>query len=88
MKEAMEKHPKTRAPLTEWTFKIKSASLKNPHELRKLDNSVDVIKGKGEHDLYIFNIKEFRLIVGINFSKDCVYVKHFFTHAEYDKWCN
>mgnify|MGYP000246342484 CR=1 FL=1 len=58
LKEAMEKHPKTRAPLTEWTFKIKSASLKNPHELRKLDNSVDVIKGKGEHDLYIFNIKE------------------------------
>lgn len=40
--------------------------------------------------LYVFNIKDFRLIVGINFKRQVVYYKAILSHAEYDKglWKN
>lgn len=35
--------------------------------------------------LYVFNIKDQRLIVGINFEYQIVYYKTILSHSEYDK---
>ncbi len=36
-------------------------------------------------DLYIFNIKDHRLIAGINFKRQIIYYKTIMSHKEYDK---
>lgn len=35
--------------------------------------------------LYVFNIKDYRLIVGISFPRQVVYYKTILSHSEYDK---
>ncbi|MGD1896444.1 MAG: type II toxin-antitoxin system HigB family toxin [Phormidesmis sp.] len=35
--------------------------------------------------LYVFDIKSYRLIVGINFRKQTVYYKAILSHSQYDK---
>jgi mRNA interferase HigB len=39
------------------------------------------------YDCTIFNIggNKYRLIVGINYNRQVIYVKHVLTHKEYDK---
>ena len=36
-------------------------------------------------NLYVFNIRDYRLIVGINFKRQAIYYKAILSHPEYDK---
>jgi len=39
-------------------------------------------------EYYVFNIggNKFRLIAAIHFDRQMVFIRHVFTHREYDKW--
>jgi mRNA interferase HigB len=85
LREFWEAHPKARSPLTAWESAIKFSSPRNPAELRAVFGSADFVR-----DLTVFNIggNKFRLITGIDYRCQVVYVKHILTHTEYDegKW--
>ncbi len=79
----MEKYPDSRTALLDWITKIKAARPAHFHDLREVFNSVDVA-----YDLTIFDIggNNYRLIADVSYAVGHVYIKEFFTHAEYTQW--
>lgn len=61
----------------------KRAKWQNLAEVRQTSNSADVTGIDT-----IFNIKgnAYRLITAIHYNRQKVYIRHVFTHAEYDRW--
>ena len=82
LREFWGAHPASASSLAVWIGAIKHASPKNPGELRAIFGSVDFV-GK----LVVFNIggNKFRLIAGIDYRCQVVYVKHILTHKVYDE---
>jgi mRNA interferase HigB len=85
LKEFWEAHPEAVIPLTAWKDAIRNAKPRNPMELRSIFGSVDFVGA-----FTVFNIggNKFRLIAGMDYRCQVVYVKHILTHRKYDegKW--
>jgi mRNA interferase HigB len=76
------KHTQSETPLDSWYRVAKQAQWGNLAEVKETYPSADLV---GEY--IVFNIKgnDYRLIVGINFSNQTIYIKHILTHADYNK---
>ena len=76
-------HQEAELPLQIWRKIIESGSFSTFGELKRAFNSVDKVG-----DYYVFNIggNKFRLITAIHYNRQMVFVRHVFTHREYDKW--
>jgi mRNA interferase HigB len=77
-----EKHPDSKTPLARWYKVLDKTDFHSFAELRRAFPSVDRVD-----DLFIFNIagNRYRLITSIHFNRGKVYVRHVFTHTEYDR---
>jgi mRNA interferase HigB len=82
LREFWEKHPEAASPLTAWNNAIKHSHPRTPAELRRTFGSVDFVA-----DFAVFNIggNKFRLIAGIDYRCQVVFVKHILTHKKYDE---
>ncbi len=82
LKAFWEAHPQAVSPLTAWKDAIQQASPQNPAQLRAVFGSVDFVR-----DLTVFNIggNKYRLIAGVDYRCQIVYVKHVLTHKKYDE---
>jgi mRNA interferase HigB len=71
--------------LAAWHGAIKHASPRNPAEMRAVFSSVDFV---GEFAVFNIGGNKFRLIAGVDYRCQVVYVKHILTHKMYDegKW--
>jgi mRNA interferase HigB len=80
-----ERHSPAEAPLKAWQKLMQSNGYANWVELRNDFASADYISDRG---LTIFNIggNKYRLVTFIRYESQTVFIKHVFTHAEYDKW--
>lgn len=78
-------HPEAVSPLRAWKDGIKNSNARNPTELRAIFGSVDFV---GEFTVFNIGGNKFRLIAGIDYRSQVVYVKHILTHKKYDegKW--
>jgi len=85
LKEFWESHPEANSPLMAWLAVVKHISPRNPAELRTVFGSVDSVRA-----FAVFNIggNKFRLIAGIDYRCQVVYIKYVLTHKAYDegKW--
>lgn len=78
------KHPPAVKSLNDWCSRIRRANCTNFNELRnEISGSVDSVG----NDMYIFNIggNNYRLVAGIHFNKQIVYIRAILTHKEYDE---
>ncbi|PCE22607.1 hypothetical protein BWP39_23290 [Paraburkholderia acidicola] len=77
------KHPDAGIPLQIWRKTVEAVFFTNFAGLKRAFNAVDKVG-----DLYVFNIggNKFRLIAAVHFNVQKLYVRHVFTHKEYDKW--
>ena len=77
------KHPDAGIPLQIWGKTIEAGLFANFAGLKRVFNSVDKVG-----DFYVFNIggNKFRLIAAVHFNVQKLYVRHVYTHKEYDKW--
>lgn len=69
--------------LTSWRKIFEKTNFTDIHAIRSVLPTADFA------DPYtVFNIKgnSYRLITIIHYQYQRVYIKHFFTHAEYDQW--
>ena len=75
--------PEATVPLKVWRKLVESRDFAHFADLKAVFGSVDRV-GK----LFVFDIggNRFRLIAAIHFDRHIVYVRHVFTHAEYDRW--
>jgi mRNA interferase HigB len=76
-------HPQARAPLEAWYKTAAAATWKNFAEVRAVYSSVDNI---GQLTIFDIGGNKYRLIVAIHYNTQMIFVRHVFTHAEYDKW--
>lgn len=83
IKQFIEEHPDSEAPLKDWVTKTRAAEWKNNSDVQKTFNSADHL---GEQK-FIFNIggNNFRLAAMVWIENERVYVLKLMTHAEYDK---
>jgi len=80
--EAATRQSDLSGPLDAWYRIAKKAEWRSLEEVRRIFPSAD-----GVEKYTVFNIKgnAFRLIVEINYGTGRIYIRHVFTHAEYDK---
>ena len=83
IKEYYEREPRSRVALLYWVTVVKRAEWRNAMDVKRDFASVDAI-GKQR---FVFNIggNKYRLVVVVQFSHQCVYVRFVGTHKEYDK---
>ena len=82
IKRFTKKHVNSRAPLNAWYKIALKAQWRSFQDVKKSFQATDVYG-----QCLIFNIggNNYRLIAGINYEAQIVYIKAILTHAEYDK---
>ena len=70
-------------PLQAWRKIVESGDFANFAQLKASMNATDRVG-----DFYVFDIggNKFRVIAAIHFNRQMLFVRHVFTHAEYDQW--
>ncbi len=78
-----EDHPEATGPIWAWRQILLKGAFSNFAELKAAFNATDKV---GEY--YVFDIggNKYRLIAAIHFDRQKLFVRHVFTHKEYDKW--
>lgn len=81
--EFAAKHADAGVPLQNWRKTLEAGTFGNFAELKLAFNAVDRVGA-----FYVFDIggNKFRLIAAVHFNVQKLYVRHVFTHGEYDKW--
>ncbi len=76
------RHPTSVSALRVWFRRVRQAKWTNFAELRAEFPSADQVG-----QLIVFNIggNRFRLIASIHFNRGKVFIRHVFTHVEYDR---
>jgi mRNA interferase HigB len=73
-------HGDIKLHVTRWCQVVRNSSWQSLIDVREVYPSADSVG-----NFTVFNIKSFRLIVGIAYEEQVVYYKYLLTHAEYDK---
>jgi mRNA interferase HigB len=76
-------HPSAAGSLQAWRKTIEARDFANFAELKSVFNAADKVEM-----YYVFNIggNKYRIIAAIHFNTQIMYIRHIFTHKEYDKW--
>lgn len=76
-------HPQAGPPMQAWRKTIETNVFLNYADLKKTFNATDRARG-----FYIFDIggKKYRIVSAIHFDAQKLFVRHVFTHKEYDAW--
>jgi mRNA interferase HigB len=77
------KHTDAGLSLQSWRKVVESRGFQNFAEIKATLGATDKVG-----DFFVFNIggDKFRIIASVSFSHQKLYVRHVFTHKEYDKW--
>ncbi len=76
-------HPDAAEPLQAWRKALESRVFAHFADLKNTFGSVDKAG-----DFFVFDVggSKWRVIALLNFGKQICFVRHVFTHKEYDKW--
>ena len=79
-----EQHSDSQDALTAWHKLMTKGDYEHFADLKETFSSADYV----QPDYVIFNIKgnHYRLITRISFKYKTAWIKHVFTHSEYDDW--
>lgn len=77
------KHADAEVPLQIWRKTIEAGTFVNFAGVKRSFNATDKVGG-----FYVFDIggNKFRVVAAVHFNVQKLYVRHVFTHQEYDKW--
>ncbi len=76
-------HPAAAKPLQAWRKIVESNTFSNFSGLKSTFNSTDRVG-----TFYIFDIggNKYRIVASIHFNTQKLFIRHVFTHKEYDAW--
>jgi mRNA interferase HigB len=76
-------HPDARLPTQAWRAIVESRTFANFAEMKTAFNTIDKVG-----DYYVFDIggNKYRIVSAIHFTQQKLFIRHVFTHKEYDKW--
>jgi len=78
-----EAHPEAGASLQVWRKAIETRDFAHFAELKRAFNSVDKV---GEFHVFDIGGNKWRVITFMHFTAKVCYIKHIFTHTQYDRW--
>lgn len=70
-------------PFDVWYKIVEKGDFPNFASLRKAFNSVDSV---GNFHVFDISGNKYRIVAAIHFNRQKLYIRHVFTHTEYDKW--
>ena len=82
LREFIETHHTAKTPLVAWYTTAKKAARKNLAEVRQTYPHADIV---GERTVFNIGGNKYRLVVGINYESQVIYIKDVLTHKEYDE---
>lgn len=76
-------HPPAKGPMAAWYKVMPGATFANFASVRSVFNSADKVDR-----FTVFNVggEDYRVVVAIHFNPQKLYIRHVFTHAEYERW--
>jgi mRNA interferase HigB len=79
------KHPEVTSKIETWYRVVKAATWRHLGDVKIIYPDADQVGS-----FIVFNIKSYRLIVGVDYEKQIVFYKYFLTHSQYDReeWKN
>ena len=83
LREFWQQHADAKEPLKSWLTVTRRAKWQNLTDVRQTFNSADVV---GIYTIFKIKGNTYRLITAIHYNRQKVYIRHVFTHAEYDRW--
>jgi mRNA interferase HigB len=75
-------HPDSAAGLFQWFKEMRRANFSNIQEVRAIFPYADKV---GQFTVFNIGGNKARLIAAIHYNRKKVYIRHVFTHVEYDK---
>ncbi|SAL09525.1 mRNA interferase HigB [Caballeronia cordobensis] len=84
LEEFVDKHSAARSSLFAWYRLASKCQADDLSGLRKTFSSIDYVPPQ----YYVFDIggNNFRVIAAIHFNRQMLFVRHVFTHKQYDQW--
>lgn len=76
-------HADAALALQAWRRIIEESSFGSFAELKRTFNAIDKV---GCYCVFDIGGNKYRLIVAIHFNRQMAFIRHVFTHKEYDKW--
>ena len=76
-------HSEAAKPLQLWRKAIQDKAYPNFAALKAVFGSLDKA---GEFHVFDIGGKKYRLIADIHFNRQIVFIRHVFTHRQYDRW--
>jgi mRNA interferase HigB len=82
LRQFWHRHPDSESSLSRWFKIMQHTDFGSFEELRTTFPTADKVG-----DLIVFNIggNKYRLVTSIHFNRGKVYIRHVFTHQEYDR---
>ena len=83
LREFWEQHPPAKTPLAAWFRVLETSEFHDFASLKKAFAAADYFA-----PYTIFNVggNKYRVIAAIHYRGQRVYIRHVFTHPEYDEW--
>ncbi len=82
LRDFWARHPDAESPLRSWLRVTKRAEWQSFADLREEFPSADQV---GRFTVFNIGGNKYRLIAGIHYNRQKVYVRHILTHPDYDK---
>lgn len=85
LREFWEIHPQAKAPLSAWFRIVECGSFADFNALKATFRAADYL---APYTIFDVGGNKFRVIAVIHYDRRRVYIRHVFTHADYDRWTN
>jgi mRNA interferase HigB len=83
---AAQRYAKAAPPIHHWHTIASKARWTSLVDVRKTFPHADPVKVASGRTVTVFNLTNaYRLITAIHYNRQCVYILHVLTHAEYDR---
>jgi mRNA interferase HigB len=83
LREFWERHPPAKLPLAAWFRVFETTGFANFTALKRIFRSADYL---APYTIFDVGGNKYRVIAVIHYNRQRVYVRHVFTHSEYDEW--
>ncbi len=77
-------HPQARTPLAAWCRVLESTDFGDFNAIRSTLGSADYV---APYTVFDVGGNKYRVITVTHYNRKRVYIRHVFTHEEYDRWC-
>lgn len=76
-------HEAAQAPLQTWRKLVEAGVFNNFSDIKRVFNATDKV---GEYFVFDIGGNKYRLIAAIHFNRQMLFIRHVFSHKEYDQW--